>query len=184
MLRERLLMKFESHDVLPFPADDVFQRAARDLHLLEHTLPDVDRVEALSVRMLAGYVIERVDRWTASQSQHGMAAEITQASWVVTSRWDLRKRRATWTIDVEQPRDAAASTGTFLVRSRADGSSDVSITGDVRVMGYALPIPMRALAIALAPMAERVVVRMLERNLAALFGGVEGLLESQLLRAS
>jgi hypothetical protein len=160
-------MRFELFDHIPQEAEQAFMKAALHLPRMANFLPNVSHVEALEVRLMPNDVIERVDQWSAF-AKHRLGIAITDATWVVSSRWDLREKQASWTVAVKKPRDSATSTGMLTMVPQAEESTLVTIAGDVSIVAGALPFPVRALARALSPMAERVIVGALEENLRAL----------------
>lgn len=158
-------MLLERRAVLPFPADELFERARDDLHLLAELLVDVERIEPLT-RRIDDTAVERVDRWrTRVLGSSRRALPTTRVTWVATSRWDHRRRRVTWTIDVVEPARAAASRGSLDLRALNPRETEAQLSLQMTFDNHRLA---RLMSFAWRPWIERYAGKLLDRNIRAL----------------
>lgn len=178
------MMRLTRRELLPFPVDVVFERAREDLHQLVAWLPDIASIEPIH-RCVRASRVERVDRWkTRPLGQSRLTVPTTTVSWLTRSTWDVRHHRVGWAIEVTEPIEAAASRGELSMRSVGAAETEVVLSGEVTVDAKRLGAPVRALAFALRPLVERLVMTTLERNLASLAAGVAEILVAPMPRAS
>ena len=98
-----------------------------------------------------------------------MATHVTFDLW---SEWDVHRARTDFHIGMVEPRDSAQCSGRIVVTDLPGRGAKVVISGDVALFPSAALGRSKWLDLAIAPVAERLAVRLIKRNLSSLLNTI------------
>lgn len=159
---------------------DAFRDKAGELH---HHLPDIDKIETLEREEIDDNTMKVVNYWKANGEQLPKALRMVikpdMMSWKEHATYKKNEWRSDWKIEMEFLKEAISCEGTISFEDKGNNSTEVVISGDLKIDATKIPGVPKIGAGKIGKTAEGFAVPMITTNLSQYIKAVNSYMESQ-----